>query len=240
VGWRTTWVAGGLSVLVVMLPATLVLLPRGDRGAGAAAGASESGEGPRWTRARALRAPMFWLITAANAAAAVLLTGFGFFQISVLGEAGLSPEAAAAMFVPLTVASVGFLAVVAPLAGRWSTRTIVAAAMAPLLIAMSLVPFLGQPFVPLLNAVALGAGLGAGQVLDGILYPRHFGVHAIGAIRSAAFTVVASASAAGPLVLGLLRDLTGAYAAAAVVLATLPAAVVVAAFLVRPPQTAVD
>ncbi len=234
VGWRETWVAAALSVWVVVLPATLLLLPRGDRGAGAAVVAAPvPGEGAAWTRARALRSPMFWLITLANAVAAVILTGFAFLQISVLGEAGLSAEAAAAMFIPLTIASVGFLAIVAPLAGRWSTRVIVAASMTTLIIAMLLVPFLGQPFVPLLYAVALGAGLGAGQVLDGILYPRHFGVHAIGAIRSAAFTVVASASAVGPVVLGFVHDLTGGYAMAALVLATLPGVIIVAAFLAR-------
>jgi CP family cyanate transporter-like MFS transporter len=234
VGWRETWLAAALSVWIVVIPATLLLLPRRDRGASpAVAGTGAAADGSHWTRARALRSRTFWLVTLANAVGALILTGFAFLQISVLGEAGLSTEAAAAMFIPLTIASVGFLAIVAPLAGRWSTRTIVAGASVPLLVAMLLVPFLGQPFVPLLYAMAMGAGLGAGQVLDGILYPRHFGVHAIGAIRSAAFTVVASASAAGPLVVGFVHDLTGGYATAAIVLATLPAAMIVAAFLLR-------
>jgi len=236
VGWRETWLAGALSVWVVVIPATLLLLPRGDRRAApAVVAAPRPGELAPWTRARALRSRMFWLVTLANAVVAVILTGFAFLQISVLGEAGLTAEAAAAMFIPLTMASVGFLAIVAPLAGRWSTRAIVAGASLPLLIAMLLVPFLGQPFVPLLYAVALGAGLGAGQVLDGILYPRHFGVHAIGAIRGAAFTVVASASAAGPVVVGFVHDLTGGYVTAALVLATLPLAVIAGAFLLRVP-----
>ena len=241
IGWRETWVAAALSVWVVVIPATLLLLPRGDRGAAPAAVATPAaGEAVPWTRARALRSRMFWLVTLANAVGALILTGFAFLQISVLGEAGLSASAAAAMFIPLTIASVGFLAVVAPLAGRWSTRAIVVASMMPLVLAMLLVPFLGGSFAPLLYAAALGAGLGAGQVLDGILYPRHFGVHAIGAIRSAAFTVVASASAAGPVVVGFVHDLTGGYATAALVLVTLPIAVIASAFLVRMPSTPAD
>lgn len=241
VGWRETWLAGALSVWIIVIPATLLLLPRGDRSAvPAAAAVPVPGEGRPWTRARAMRSRMFWLITLANAAGALILTGFAFLQLSVLGEAGLSSEAAAAMFIPLTIASVGFLAIVAPLAGRWSTRTIVAGASLPLLIAMLLVPFLGQPLVPVVYALAMGAGLGAGQVLDGILYPRHFGVHAIGAIRGAAFTVVASASAAGPVVVGFVHDLTGGYATAALVLGLLPLAVIVAALLLREPPAAED
>jgi MFS family permease len=232
-GWRETWIAGGLSVWIVVIPATL-LLPRGERGAASAAATAPSpGEGQSWSRARAMRSRMFWLITLANAVGALILTGFAFLQLSVLGEAGLSSEAAAAMFIPLTIASVGFLAIVAPLAGRWSTRVIVAGASLPLLIAMLLVPFLGQPLVPLLYALAMGAGLGAGQVLDGILYPRHFGVHAIGAIRGAAFMVVASASAAGPVVVGFVHDVTGGYATAALAMASLPLAVIIAALLLR-------
>jgi Na+/melibiose symporter-like transporter len=279
VGWRETWLAAAISVGVVVIPATLVLLPRRDAaavpadaaqaaavpaeavpadlapadvlpaGGGDAAAPSpgsvarppaEASTGATWTRARAIRSRMFWLITLANAAAAVILTGFAFHQISVLGEAGLSAEAAAAMFVPLTIASVGFLAIVAPLAGRWASRTILAGAMAPLVIAMLLVPFLGGPLVPVVYACALGAALGAGQVLDGILYPRHFGVHAIGAIRGAAFTVVATASAAGPVIVDVLHGLTGSYVVAAVLLATLPAAVVGAAFVLREPSAAED
>lgn len=225
----------------MVIPATLLLLPRDDRAAGpAAVTVPVPGAAAPWTRSRALRNQMFWLVTLSNAAGALILTGFAFLQLSVLGEAGLTSEAAAAMFIPLTIASVGFLAIVAPLANRWSTRVIVAGASLPLLIAMLLVPFLGQPFVPLLYALAMGAGLGAGQVLDGILYPRHFGVHAIGAIRGAAFTVVASASAVGPVVVGFVHDLTGGYATAALVLACGPAAVIVAAFLLRmPPRDAV-
>jgi MFS family permease len=237
-GWRETWIAGGLSVWIVVIPATLLLLPRGERGAASAAASAPSpGEGQSWSRARAMRSRMFWLITLANAVGALILTGFAFLQLSVLGEAGLSSEAAAAMFIPLTIASVGFLAIVAPLAGRWSTRVIVAGASLPLLIAMLLVPFLGQPLVPLLYALAMGAGLGAGQVLDGILYPRHFGVHAIGAIRGAAFMVVASASAAGPVVVGFVHDVTGGYATAALAMASLPLAVIIAALLLRESST---
>jgi len=154
----------------------------------------------------------------------------------VLGEAGLSPAAAAANFVPLTIASIGFLAIVAPLAGRWTSRRLLVASMAPLVAACLLVPVLGQPFAPLLYAAALGAGLGAGQVLDGILYPRHFGVHAIGAIRSAAFTVVASASAAGPVVVSFVHDLTGGYATAALLMVAAPIALGAAALLIREPR----
>ncbi len=246
IGWRVAWLGAALSVWAIVIPAAILLLPRPEATAAAADGVApgaSGGDGPAasprdgpatsaWTRAQALRAPAFWLITLASAASAVILTGFAFHQISVLSEAGLSSEAAAAMFVPLTIASVGFLAVVAPLAGRWSSRAILAASQAPLIVAMVLVPLLGSALVPVVYACALGAALGAGQVLDGILYPRHFGVHAIGAIRGAAFTVVATASAVGPVIVGALHGLTGSYVAAALALVALPAGVVVGALLV--------
>jgi MFS family permease len=236
-GWRLTWVLAGVSVWLVVLPLTLLLLPRVASGPAVARPATP-GASP-WTRGRALRTPIFWMITLVNSATALVLTGFAFHQISVLGEAGLSPEAAAANFVPQTVASVAVLAIVAPLAGRWSSRRLLAAAMVPLALGIASVPFLAEPFVPLVYALGFGGALGAGQVLDGILYPRHFGVHAIGAIRSASFTVFASAAAAGPLVVGFVHDLTGGYAAAALALIAIPVVLAIAALLMPepPPET---
>ena len=162
VGWRETWIAAGAQ-----------RLDRGHPRHAAAPAARRPGSARRRSRrhprqerpvrgrahGRSARGCSGWS-RSPTPSGAVILTGFAFLQISVLGEAGLSASAAAAMFIPLTIASVGFLAIVAPLAGRWSTRVIVAGASLPLLIAMLLVPFLGQP----LRAPGLrdGAGCRAG------------------------------------------------------------------------------
>ena len=233
-GWRTTWAVAALSVWVVVIPAALILL-RDERRESPAPRAGLKDQ-QAWTRAQAARTPMFWMITAVNSAVALVLTGFAFHQISVLGEAGLSPEAAAANFLPQTVSSILVLAVVAPLAGRWSSRRLLAASMVPLAVGVAVVPVLGLPLAPLVYALAFGAALGAGQVIDGILVPRHFGVHAIGAIRSTSFLVTASAAAAGPVVVGLVYDVTGGYSAAALVLVAMPIVLALVALIVPEPR----
>ncbi|MFN8619935.1 MAG: MFS transporter [Chloroflexota bacterium] len=236
IGWRQTWLVAAVSVWIIVIPVTLVLL-RGDAARPAASRRPDATGTQPWTRAMALRAPMFWLISLANAVSAIILTGFGFHQIAVLGEAGLPAQTAAALFVPMTIASISFLAVVAPLAAGWTSRKLLIAAVLPLIVAMLLVPLLGSPFIPVAYSLAMGAALGAGQVVDGLLYPRHFGVHAIGAIRSAGFMLIATGSALGPVIVQGLRDVTGSYADAALILATLPVAIVIAAWLLPSART---
>lgn len=107
VGWRWTWVTAGLLVWAVVLPVSILgmrdhpaelgqLPDGGNSGQGAA---PEDGE-EAWTRAEAMRTLMFWAITAAVAVTGMVGTGLAFHQISILGERGLTPAEAAAVFVP--------------------------------------------------------------------------------------------------------------------------------------------
>lgn len=226
-GWRETLVLAGISVWLVVIPLTLWLLRPGDDRPDSRA-AARDGSLDGWTREDALRTPIFWLITLAGAAVAGILTGLTFHQISILGEAGLSAGQAAANFVPQTVASVVAVGVVGPLADRFSGRLLLAASMGLLAIGVALVMVLALPWVPLLYALALGASLGATQALEGTLYPRYFGIRAIGAIRGTAFSVSIAGAAAGPILVGLVREATGSYAALTPLLLAVPLAMAAA------------
>jgi MFS family permease len=235
-GWRVTWLLGGLSVWLVVLPLALLFLrPGEDRAAPVRPQDGNAGAAGEWTRAQAMRTPIFWVITLANAAVAFILTGLAFHQISILGEAGQPPALAAANFVPQMVASVAAIAVVGPLSQHRSPRLMLAGSMAVLGAALLLVPVLDVAWVPLLYAFAVGGSLGTIQALEGTLYPRFFGIQAIGAIRGSALTVTIVGAALGPVVVGLLRDVTGAYAAVILLLAV-PLVIGIAAVLAPLPR----
>jgi hypothetical protein len=236
VGWRATWLLGGLSIWLVVIPMTLWLLGRGDRTladeARVANVANDSPDGPDWTRARVLRSPMFWLITLTISAVAMIGTGLSFHQISILGEAGLSPALAAANFLPQTATAVLTLGLVAPVAMRSSPRAVLVACMAAQAAGLALLPVLREGWALLAYPLVIGATFGLMQALDGTLYPRFFGRRAIASIRGLSYLVVAGASAFGPIILGVAFDATGTYVVAGLALIAVPAALVAAALLV--------
>jgi MFS family permease len=237
VGWRATWVLGAVALWLVVIPLSLGMLRPGEDRPVAPDRAVDAPDPPAdWTRAQALRTPFFWLVTLAGAAVAMVLTGLSFHQISILGEAGLPPALAAAMFVPLTVASVAAIALVGPLSDRVAPRRMLAASMALLALPIVLLPALEQPWLPLVYALAMGGALGASQALEGTLYPRHFGIAAIATIRGMAFSVMAAGAALGPVLVGLVRDVSGGYAALAPLLLGVPIAIGAAALVVPLPR----
>lgn len=226
VGWRATWAAGAVAVWLVVITLSLLMVRPGEDRAveqRRPAGSPDSSRPPMdWTRAQALRTPFFWLLTIIGATVAMVLTGLNFHQVSILGEVGLPPSLAAALFVPMTVASVAAIALVGPLSDRLAPRPMLAGSMVLLALSVALVPALGLPWLPLLYALAMGAALGASQALEGVLYPRHFGVAAIASIRGVAFSAMVAGSALGPVLVSLVRDLSGGYSAVAPVLVGLP------------------
>ncbi len=111
VGWQATWVLAAAAVWLIVLPIARLGMHDDPASIGQQVdgvqpqpGASQEAEG--WTRAEALRTPMFWAITLAVAVSGMIGTGLMFHQISLLGEHGLTPVQAAANFLPQTAATI--------------------------------------------------------------------------------------------------------------------------------------
>jgi MFS-type transporter involved in bile tolerance (Atg22 family) len=183
---------------------------------------------------------MFWAITLTVAAVSLVFTGLAFHQISILGEAGLSPTRAAANFVPQTVASVTALSLVGVLAHRIPGRAMLFLSMALLALAALLVQVLEDSWITIAYGLLLGAAAGTGFAAEGVLYPRYFGVRAIASIRGLAFTVSVAAAAAGPILVGVAYQATGTYGLAAAILMTIPIAVGILILVVREPRQPAD
>jgi MFS family permease len=236
VGWRGAWVIGGISIWVVMIPLTLWALTRAqDRSLSGAHRASGDGRPGGATRSEAMRTGIFWVISLAVAANTLIVTALTFHQISILGEAGLSPTQAAAVFFPQTVASTVTLLGVGLLADRIPGRLMLIASMTLLGTATLMIQVMDAGFVPLVYAVSLGAALGTAFAAEGVLYPRYFGVREIGAIRGLAFTISVAGAALGPIIVGVARGAGDSYALAGLALLWMPIAVGLAAAIVRAP-----
>lgn len=164
-----------------------------------------------------------------------MFTGLAFHQISILGEAGLSPTRAAANFLPQTVASVAALSLTGALAHRVPGRAMLGVSMTLLALATLSLQVIEDSWITVAYALLLGSAAGTGFAAEGVLYPRYFGVKAIASIRGLAFTVSVAAAALGPILVGVGYQATGSYAIAIAVLILIPIGVALLILVVRTP-----
>jgi MFS family permease len=189
-----------------------------------------------WTRAEALRTPMFWALTSAAAATAMLGTALGFHQIDMLGEQGLTAVEAAANFIPQTVATFTTVIAVGTLADRIAPRWLIAASMVLLAAAMLGVPYVRPDVTAVLYGIAVGSSGAIARSLEAASIPRLFGLKHLGAIRGATIGVGVAASALGPLAVSIGHDVTGSYVEVLRLLVVIPAIVLVLALFAPMPQ----
>lgn len=233
---QVAWRYQAAAVLLIVLPMVL-LLPRhrpaqhhaDAHGSTETRGVTTPDPEESWSTGRAARAPIFWVVAAALAATGMLTTGLAFHQISILTAQGLSSTAAAANFVPQTVA--GILATLA--AGAFSHRVdprySLAGSMLLLALALGALPFVAGVLTAMLYGLILGAAAGALRAVEPIALAHYFGTESIGGIRGIITAINVGSTALGPILFSLGRDLTGNYTAPGLAFAAIPVAVAAAA-----------
>lgn len=246
-GWRSAWVAIGVTVLVigfvpvwllhVRRPEDLGQLPDGERaphGTGSGTAAAYASE-PAYTRRQALGTPAFWLLSLFTLLVYPVQAGISLHQAPLLIERGLDATVAA-----MAVSTFALLSALAGFAyGFWPRRVPMrfALALVGLTLAASCVLMGNVQAAPLAYGAAALFGLGIGGLLTmlPIAWADYFGRQSYGAIRGVALTVQVVAQAAGPLLSGALRDATGSYDASLTTFAVLSFAGCAAALFAAPP-----
>jgi sugar phosphate permease len=251
-GWRAGWMAVGTVVLLVGFwpvwlflvrrPEDVGLLPDGrPQAAPAAEGrpGSESGSlgaEPTFSRAQAMRTPAFWLLSLYTIAISPVQAGVSLHQAPHLIERGLAPETAASIVSVFSLAA-GLGGVALGLAGRrLGVRAGLALCAAMSAAGVLLMLGVGTPLHGYVAAGCFGAGLGGLFTILPLAWADYFGRNSFGAIRGAALTMQVTAQAAGPLLSGYLRDLTGDYTASLASFTVLSGVAVLLALLARAPR----
>jgi MFS family permease len=162
------------------------------------------------------------MLVAVTGAAGMMSTALNFHQIDLLGDAGLSETAAAALFIPQVVGSSVAGLAIGYLGDRLGTRYLPAIAMGLLLAAQLLAAVAAPGVVVIVYAVVLGAAGGSVRTASTTLQPQWFGIGHLGSIQGALTLFGVGASAVGPVVLTLAADATGSYPPALVALAVVP------------------
>ena len=249
-GWREGWLAIGATTLVVGFVPTWLLLVRRPEDLGltpdglvARTGGEDSARTvrvaapePAFSRRRALGTGAFWLLLLYTALVFPVQAGVSLHQAPYLIERGIDPTVAATI-----VSTFSLMSAVATVACALLPRTVpirypLAAIGAILTLGVLLmldIRTVGQGF---LSASVFGFAIGAILTLVPVAWADYFGRTHFGAIRGIALSAQVLAQAAGPLLSGALRDMTGDYQLALEAFAVLAGLSVVAALAARQPR----
>lgn len=241
-GWRLAWIVAAVVIWLTVIPiARFGLVDRpsdiGQRPDGGASSKDIEGEtpaSPSATRSDALRTLRFWSLAGASASVGMLSTALNFHQISLLGDAGLSPTQAAVMFLPQVIGAAVAGVLFGYLADRLTGRVLIPMAMGLLTTSLLLASTLTPGVVVVLYAMSLGAAGGAARSVGATLLPRWFGVANIGSIQGTATFINVASTALGPVAFAVARDLSGDYSAAALWFSLVPVIAGLFALAIRP------
>ncbi len=245
-GWRAGWLAlGVLTLLVGFVPAWLFLARRpedlGLAPDGASAASASAAPWPveaRFSRAQAVRTPAFWLLMLYTVLVYPAQAGISLHQAPHLIERGLSPTSAAAIVAWFSLMSGVSVLACGFLPRRLPIRFVMSAVGVLLALGALLMTRVATPGDGYLAAALFGLGVGGVLTLLPIAWADYFGRANFGAIRGLALSAQVLAQAAGPLVSGALRDLTGDYTVSLYCFAGLSILSVAAALAARQPKAA--
>ena len=239
-GWRTAWLAIGLSILLVLTPLALLVVRRNPEAAGLAPDGARQADpsvspdvGYSWIDA--LGMPSFWLFAIGTALYGLVASGIGLFNESILAERGFGPHV-----YYQTLAVTALTALIGNFAGGWLAQRVPLGRLLALSQFILAAGLLALPHVTSIVhvmawATAMGIGGGLVMVLFFSVWGRVFGRRDLGRIQGAAQALTVIASAIGPLLLAWCLEATGSYTAIFNILATVITGVAVAALLVSLP-----
>jgi len=249
-GWRSGWMAIGATTLVVGFVPTWLLLVRRPEDLGlspdgrvARTGGEDSAPTvraaaaePAFSRRQALGTGAFWLLLLYTALVFPVQAGVSLHQAPYLIERGIDPTIAATIVSTFSALSAVATVACALLPRRVPIRYPLAAIGAILTLGVVLMLDIRSAGQAFLAASVFGFGIGAILTLVPVAWADYFGRTHFGAIRGIALSAQVLAQAAGPLLSGVLRDMTGDYQLALEAFAVLAALSVVAALMARQPR----
>ncbi len=215
IGWRATWNVSTGFIVIVLVPATLLLLrghaARHSAWAEATKKAqeeSEAGTGQRhWTLRDVVRDLRFWLIIPAALAPGFIMTGFFFHQVHLADAKGWSLPWLATTFIGYAATVVATSVVIGPLVDRYRASKLLPLYLPPLGIGMLVLMLFDHPAAAVPYMVAAGVTIGAGHTMVMSMWAEVYGTAHLGAIRSLVQALMVAMSATSPFIFGELIDI---------------------------------
>ena len=234
-GWRATAFASGLLIIAICLPLSFVFKHRpedvGQKLDGVESASSSELEDTRnkdenatrdFTAREALRTPAFWLLSLGHAFALLVVMAVNTHAITHMKEGlAYSLEAAALVITLQTVAQLCGVGVGAWIGDRLDKRRAAAGCMLGHSAGLLCLAYAANPAMIVAYAVVHGFSWGLRGPLMQAIRADYFGRSAIGMILGLSFMIMVIGQVGGPMIAGILSDVTGDYRAGFTLLALL-------------------
>lgn len=231
-GWRATAFGSGVILIVLGLPLSRVIRWRPqDQGEtvdglpeapAQTAGSVERAPASRveFSVRQALRTRAFWLLALGHGFALLVVTAVNVHAITHMKEGlGYTVTQAAFFIMILTFGQVGGVVLSATIGDRFEKRMLAALCMLGHMVGLLLLTYATHPAQVAAFALLHGMAWGLRGPLMQSIRADYFGRNAIGMILGLSAVIIALGQIAGPMVAGMLADLTGNYRAGFTVLA---------------------
>jgi sugar phosphate permease len=234
-GWRATAFASGILILAICLPLSFVIRRRPEdigevmdgmtsrSGAGASNPEKEDKETTRdFTPREALRTRAFWLLSFGHAFALLVVTAINTHAITHMKEdLGYTIAEASFAIVLQTVAHLGGVGLGAWVGDRFDKRILSALCMLGHMSGLLFLSYATGPWMIVTYAILHGAAWGLRGPFMQAIRADYFGRNAIGTIMGLSSLITVIGQIGGPMIAGILADLTGNYRAGFTTLAVL-------------------
>ena len=248
-GWRATYILLGIILTFVMAPLASIFFRNHPEDYGLQPDGGESGafrfrkrKRPsveltevNWTLGEAMHTSVFWILMASLAAISMLSTGLFFHMVSIFTDNGLTPNLAAAVFVPIAVTTAIVNWGSGLLVDRVPVRILLAIGLFFQALSLLMARSLSGITLALLFGVVLGISSGLIRILGSVVWAMYFGRLHLGSITGFTTMVTITGSALGPMPLGIGRDLLGSYNLALIISAFIPLLLGSVAFFIDNP-----
>ena len=235
-GWRSTAFASGLIIWAVCLPLSFVFrrrpedyglrmdgLPPAPPAVAGAAGGADAGDGTRdFTAREALRTPAFWLISLGHGFALLVVQAINTHAITHMKEGlGYTLEQAAFAITLQTLAQLAGVGLGAWVGDRYNKRILCAFCMLGHAGGLLCLTYATGPAMIVAYAVLHGTAWGLRGPFMQAIRADYFGRSAIGMILGLSLMIIIIGQIGGPMIAGIMADITGNYRAGFTTLALL-------------------
>ena len=223
-GWRTTALASGIIAFVIGFPLAGIIKSRPEDVGLTADGEPHPSKTEtthanvniekkiEFTTQQALRTRAFWFLALGHGFALAIVTAVNVHAITHMKESlGYSVSQASLAILLMTIAQIAGVLFGAAVGDRFEKRKVSAACMLLHAIGLLLLTYATHPIEIAAFAIIHGAAWGLRGPFMQAIRADYFGRNAIGMILGLSAVIVALGQVAGPLVAGVLADVTGDY-----------------------------
>lgn len=225
IGWRAAYVSLGVSVFVLLVPASVVLIRNrpedldlhtdGDLSAKVEAtvdrAVNQGSTEINLSLSDAMAHRTFWILAADMAAWALIGTGIVFHSFAIFTEQGIAASHIPWMFTTFSMSMLAMQVIGGVLADRSPMHWLLATGFALLSIGACVVPLAREAWAMHLFALAFGAGQGLAIAANSAMWVRYYGRAHLGKIRGTVWCITVAASGCGPFILGVFKDMDQAF-----------------------------